>query len=514
MPTKDFFPRRRRVMTLAPLLLLLTLAATASADLSADVRGRLVDAPKKASVAVEIVSLGDRPADKRVLFAEDASRPMTPASNLKLLTTAAALDGLGADFKFRTVLLVRGDGRDGYEAAVVGDGDPSFGDSALLRDVDGWGVRTVLRTWADALQKAGVTKLSALKLDDSVFDQQRVNDNWPLDQRHRWYEAQVGGLNLNLNCLDVYLTRGNGGTMDVRLDPPTQYPTVQNTCRVGDKNAVWLTRAEGGNVIQLAGQTNAREQGPMQVTIDDPTAYFGTVLAETLRAGGVETVEPTADRAIRTAWQAQAANGWNAADPAQWRAVAIHETRLADVLNRTNKDSINLYAECLAKRLAFKTGGGEPGSWAGGARAVKAYLAQIGDESANVTLDDGCGLSRLNKVTAAAMCDVLAAQHYGPAAEVYRNSLSEAGSDGTLEGRFAAGGRRALRGRVFGKTGYINNVSTFSGYLLGRDGRWYAYSILVNDCPRAQIGEAKTLQEEIVLALDESLTPATATARN
>ena len=496
---------------LAPLLLCLALASVARADFSTDAAKILAEqTPKKASVAVEVVRLGDAPPDKRVLFAHDADAPMTPASNLKLLTTAAALDGLGGDFKFRTVLLVRGDPQTGnVEAAVVGDGDPSFGDSALLREVDGWGVRTVFRTWADALRKVGVTKLSQLALDDSIFDDVRVVDDWPLNQRHRWYEAQVGGLNLNLNGVDVYLTRGGAGggsTMNYRLEPPTDYVTVQNTCKVGDKDAVWLTRAEGGNVIDLAGQTDAREQGPMQVTVDGPTLYFGAVLAETLRAAGVECPTPTVDRTVRADRAARGAG-------AGWHALAIHETRIEDVLARTNKDSINLYAECLAKRLAFAKGNGEPGSWPGASRAVRAYLARVGDQAGRVVYEDGSGLSRNNRVTAAALCDVLAAQHYAPTADLYRASLSEAGSDGTLENRFNSPAGRDLRGRVFGKTGYINGVSTFSGYLHGRDGAWYAYSVLVNDCPAAGIRDAKAMQEAVVVALDASLAPATAVRR-
>ena len=274
-------PRRALLGCLAGLICLCA-AAAARADLSGDVGKALAaHASKGSTVSIQLVAIGESSAEDRILYTRSADRPMIPASNMKLLTSAVAIDTLGKDFRFKTQLLVRGDVASGeVEVAVIGDGDPSFGDAALLKDIDGWDTRTVFASWADLLRRQGVTRVTAIRLDDSVFDDERVHASWPLNQRHRWYEAQVGGLNLNLNCLDIYVhRRGDDGLMGYRLDPPTRYVTVNNTLRRGAKNAVDLTRAEGGNAIILRGQTNAREQGPLQVTVDDPTAWYGTVFA-------------------------------------------------------------------------------------------------------------------------------------------------------------------------------------------------------------------------------------------
>jgi D-alanyl-D-alanine carboxypeptidase/D-alanyl-D-alanine-endopeptidase (penicillin-binding protein 4) len=278
---------------------------------------------------------------------------------------------------------------------------------------------------------------------------------------------------------------------------------VNNTLRRGAKNAVDLTRAEGGNAIILRGQTNAREQGPLQVTVDDPTAWFGTVFAETLRDAGIDCGEAVTDRSIRSQWNArQPVDQYTVPDPAGWRLLAVHETALPPVLARTNKDSINLYAEALAKRAAFAATG-EPGSWSAAEEAARDFLARIGSEAQSIRLEDGSGMSREDRVTAEVLCDVLVAMHHGDAAELYRDSLSEAGEDGTLARRFREKGRQDLHGRVFAKTGYIDGVSTFSGYLHGRDGKWYAFSILVNDS--REVWKAQQLQEAVVVALDRSL---------
>ncbi len=484
----------RPTATLLALFCLLATGPAALADLAGDVARELRGTPKGARVAVHLVRLGE--AEKPVeLYAKDADEPMIPASNLKLLTTAAALDLLGPDFRFQTKLYARLADDGVAEVAVVGGGDPSFGDSELLETAAGWGPTTIFDSWAGVLARAGVREVAVLYLDDSVFDDDHDHPNWPSDQKHLWYEAQVGGLNLNLNCVDVHLRRDGDARLSHRLDPPTGYVAVDGSVRRGKTNAVLLTRKLGTNDVILGGQTPAREQGPMKVTVDDPTAYFGRVFAERLENAGL----PVAfilehDGVVET--------------PSEWSLLAIHETAMPTILARTNKDSINLYAECLLKRIGHEATG-ESGSWANGDAAVKAYLGRIGVDSAGaIHLDDGSGMSRQNRVTAEALTAVLAQQFQADTFEAFRAGLSEAGADGTLRRRFATRDRLALRGRVFGKTGYINNVSTMSGYLHGRDGAWYAFSILVNDARRSDIGKAKTLQEAIVDALDDSLTPA------
>jgi D-alanyl-D-alanine carboxypeptidase/D-alanyl-D-alanine-endopeptidase (penicillin-binding protein 4) len=110
-------------------LLLLVPGAAARADLPADVNAALASGGLKRAIAgVEIIRLGDAPAGDQTLMRREATTPLIPASNLKLLSTAAALHKLGPDYRFRTVLL-------GGEPdlAIVGAGDPSFGDSNCSR---------------------------------------------------------------------------------------------------------------------------------------------------------------------------------------------------------------------------------------------------------------------------------------------------------------------------------------------------------------------------------------------
>lgn len=479
------------------LLALLSCCVSAVADLGSEIRTILSDkALARAQVGVEIIRLTEgRPA--QVLFQHNASQPLLPASNMKLVTTSAALEHLGTDFRFRTVLLRRGS-----DLCIVGDGDPTFGDTDLLRAA-GWGVDTVYRNWANLLKQRGITSVRNVLVDDSVFDENFLHPNWPADQAHFRYVAQVGGMNLNINTVDFFLqTRGVGQVVDYRTDPPTAYINVNNSCVQGHENAVWLTRDPGTNNITLRGQTNARMEQKVTVTIHDPPMFAVTVLAETLQAQGVQvTGQVMRDRTIRASLLERPGTLGDT-----WIPIAIHETPMAVVLARSNKDSVNLYAESLTKRIGH-TVTRESGSWENGLAATAKFLESIGIAPSEFTLSDGSGLSRGNAISANAMARVLAHRWASPARQAFLDSLAVAGFDGTMDSRFRD---TNLRGRVRAKSGYIRGVSALSGYVEARDGHTYAFAILMNNV--GDIATCKVLQERIVRAIDTHAT-ATATAR-
>jgi serine-type D-Ala-D-Ala carboxypeptidase/endopeptidase (penicillin-binding protein 4) len=178
--------------------------------------------------------------------------------------------------------------------------------------------------------------------------------------------------------------------------------------------------------------------------------------------------------------------------------LAIHETPIATVLARANKDSMNVYAEAMCKRLGADTSK-TTGSWENGTRAIGAFLKRCGVDESEFKIDDGCGLSRKNAISANAMAHVLANTFASKHRDLYIASLSVAGIDGTLDKRFESSD---LRGRVHAKSGFINGVSALSGYVKAKDGKWYAFAILMNGV--GDVATCKQLQERIVKALDAS----------
>lgn len=482
-------------------LVLLVFLAGVSTGASGDLNRSVTEVLRskelqKVDVGVVLVRLGERASEDQVLFRNDSDIPLIPASNLKLVTTAAALDQLGDNFKFQTKLVLR-QRQDGRQDLVIwGDGDPTLGDAELLRKV-GWGTTTVFENWAQQLKGRGISSVGDIVVDDSVFDTEFVHPHWPVNQLHFRYSAGVGGINLNANALDFMLTiHGMGQVVSYVTDPPTKYVNVRNTCVQGRENAIWLTRKLGTNDITLGGQTNASSGFPVSVTIDDPPMFAGTVLAETLQKSGIGVSgQVRRDRGDQAAWQ-------QAGEQAQqtWTVLAIHETPLPVVLARTNKDSMNMYAESLLKRMGHLASQ-ESGTWANGTAAVGRYLEKIGVPAEQFKLDDGSGLSKENRISPNALSQVLIDNFHKSTREIYMQSLAIADIDGTFANRFSG---TNLRGRVFGKSGYVRGVSSFSAYLKARDGQWYAINIIMNNVTTSN-AIMKQLQERIVQVLDNSV---------
>lgn len=436
------------------------------------IRGRDVG---EARVAVLIRDL----TDNRVIADIHSERPMIPASNLKLLTSAAAMDILGLDFVFRTRLLRRGD-----DLIVRGDGDPAFGDPVLL-DKIGMDVDAMVDAWVGAVKMAGMRKVEAIIVDDRVFDRTFVHPNWPKDQLDRWYCAQVGGLNFNNNCLDLYAAPTRPGEAPRIMTRPSDTPVqLSNVARTTDRNAFWATRLPDTNRITLRGEIKHALMQPIYITIDDPPMFFAGSLQRRLTGSQVPamTTVRIGDEQIIEADQ----------------ILAVAETPLATVVARCNRDSQNLFAESLFKRIGMHRTG-QPGSWLNGRAAVLDFLARrVGPAAGDAVLDDGSGMSRENRVTARLLIQLLAAMHADPKlGEPFRLSLAGPGERGTLQQRLTGD---VLKGELRAKSGYLRHTISLSGYLTYPD-RTIAFSVLLNDYKK-QVAEGRKLIDDILKLVD------------
>jgi D-alanyl-D-alanine carboxypeptidase/D-alanyl-D-alanine-endopeptidase (penicillin-binding protein 4) len=431
---------------------------------------------KKVDVGIQVIRLGDKAGAGETLYEHNATTPLIPASNLKLATTAAALEGLGGDFAFRTVLARKDD-----TLALIGDGDPALGDAELLRGIGEMSV-TVFDAWAKALADRGMKKIDRLLFDASIFDGKFVHPEWPENQLQKRYVAGVAGLNFNANCLDFYLKPGpRGQVVEYVIDPAAPYTTVGNKCVSGNENAVWLSRENGSETIVLRGEIDRPNSEPVSVTVNNPPAFTAAVLHDALKRAGIEIADaPTGDAIIRKTLD-------------EWQVLAVHETKLSQILWRANKDSMNLYAEAFCKRLGAQQSK-QPGSWQNGTAAVGAFLQSIGVPPEQFKVVDGCGLARGNQITPAALVRVLEHEAFGKNSEIFLSSLSVSGVDGTLKSRFTRGNTE----KVTGKSGFIEGVSSLSGFTVDSEGRRIAFSIIFNGIAKGTNSKAKTVQEQIV----------------
>ncbi len=421
---------------------------------------------KKASVGVQVVEItAGGPVE---IFSHNSSTLLGPASCTKLITTAAAFEAWGPQHGMKTQLL-----RTGEDLILLGTGDPGLGDTkiAAAHDED---ITAPFDAFAKRLQALGVKQVRHLLIDDRALDQQFVHPNWPADQRLAWYQAPVGALNFNVNCLDwrpLATSKGVG----IDLIPDNTYVSVSIAAKLGKEQKVWLWRPAESNQFQMRGTVAGSAREAESVTIVDPGMWTGTILRDRLARAGIN-VSGTVKR-IDT--------------PGTIRAelIAEHETKLIDVINRANRNSINMMAETLCKRLGHASTQ-QTGTWESGIAAIHAWAKKIGVSENLIDMDDGSGLSPKNRIAAEAFTHILAHVAARPDGELFIDSLAAPGEDGTLQRRFKG---MACAKFVHAKTGHIKGVSSLSGYVQAGQRR-FAFSILCNK----YVGNVNPLQDQMV----------------
>jgi D-alanyl-D-alanine carboxypeptidase/D-alanyl-D-alanine-endopeptidase (penicillin-binding protein 4) len=424
-----------------------------------------------AQVGICLAEMGDHGI--KPIYELNADVPLMPGSNGKLLTTSAAFARLGASAVIKTRLY-----KVGNNLVIVGGGDPAFGDPVLCQRA-GWKVTQVFHDWANQLKKDGVTQINHIYIDDSIFNHHFFNPKWPTpaSQRLDWYEAEVGGLNFAMNCVQWAPRIEPSGAIGVKLIPDTSYTPVSIQAQRGNSESVWFWRPPGANTLTLHGIVNASTNYFMQVTIHDPGLYTGAVFRHVLREEGITV----AGGVVRKTLAAAAADG-------HARLVAVYQTPLVDILHRANTDSINLMAECLCKLLGHLATG-QPGSWANGDAAIMAYLKSIGIDVHLVHMVDGSGLSHHDHIAPSVLVEVLAHDLTLPHARVFVDSLCRPGH-GTLIYRFRGSPAAA---HIRAKDGHVTGASTISGYLWDHH-HTFVFSVMVNH----YIGNVNGWEDQVI----------------
>jgi serine-type D-Ala-D-Ala carboxypeptidase/endopeptidase (penicillin-binding protein 4) len=456
-------------------------------------RGESIDAAlgrpelKGARIALAVV---DTTTGERV-YARNIDEPMTPASNMKVLTAATALGVLGPGYHFSTRLVaVAPPDADGVlhgDLIVVGGGDPCLRAELLAHER----VTDPAALLLDLADVAGVRHVTGrLIVDDGLMDHEWVHPDWSPGDVAQTYGAPVGALSLHANCL-VYEVRG-GSSPSVDLVTAATGFRVRNELRLADKSSSFEVGAlmpDEQGVVRVQGSVGrAVGQRIQSVPVHDPSDFAGRcLLAEAARRG------------LAIDGGLAFAPGAAAALPAPVMLQSL-ETPLVNAVTVALKESDNSISDHLFKLLGAQSGHG--GSFAGGAAAVAGYLARAtGTPLDGVVLRDGSGLSPRNRVTARLLTDTLVAMEHAPPAvrDVFLRALPVSGSDGSLEKRLTD---EPYRGAVRAKTGFIRGVSTLSGYVRSRGGRTYAFSILFNDYQtKYDNGQMKAIQDSICRAL-------------
>jgi serine-type D-Ala-D-Ala carboxypeptidase/endopeptidase (penicillin-binding protein 4) len=439
------------------------------AGLTHDLSAIFSTAPASGALwGVRVDSL-DHPGEP--LFQLNADHLFVPASNMKLLTVAAAAARLGWDHTFVTTVrattplgpdgIIRGD------LVVRGTGDPTIGNRPTSS-----GSVTAL---ADALWQRGIRRVEGRIVgDDTAFVREPLGEGWAWDDLPFGYSAPVGALIYNENTAQLTITAGpSAGTAAsvalVDVDAGLRVFPHVTTGPAGSTLSLNVTRALASNVVEVSGTIPADHGQVVQhVAVPDPTLYFASALRTALVARGVVVARAAADGATAPAGPL----------PADAPILATLTSPTLDVIGaRLLKVSQNLYAETFLRVL--DSAPQRPGSVAAGETVLRQVLAGWGIAPSAVASSDGSGLSRYDLVTPSAFVQVLTAMARHPQLSAkWMAALPIAGADGTLQHRLSG---TPGEGRVRAKTGSLSGVRALSGYVETTAGEHLVFSILANN---------------------------------
>jgi serine-type D-Ala-D-Ala carboxypeptidase/endopeptidase (penicillin-binding protein 4) len=408
----------------------------------------------------------------QTVYSQDANKYFIPASNAKLLTTAAALENLGANFRIRTSIYQEEDGT----LRVVGRGDPSLNNTQL----------TIL---AKQLYQQGIRQINQLIADDSYFQGEVINSSWQWEDVQAYYGAPVNSLILNENAsVLTLLPQTIGKPLQLKWTEPIEgyWWKVENnsvTTQQNEPGFVEVRRDLKGQILQIKGQLAVNSKPEITaLAVFNPIENFLRHFRQSLRKEGITVKQTSSSSNI----------GKN-----EQEIAAIESPPLSELLVETNVNSNNLYAESLLRTLASK----QPleknqTTTDAGLQVLKTTLTELGIEPNSYILVDGSGLSRKNLISPEALVQVLQIMGKSSQAKVFRTSLPVAGISGTLKNRFL---NTSAQGIVQAKTGTMMGVVSLSGYVNVTNYEPLVFSIMVNQSEQPASVVRQAMDEIVVL---------------
>jgi len=440
------------------------------------------------------------------LYSRDAQKYFIPASNVKLLTTAAALQKLGADFRIKTSVY---SGENG-SLYVAGRGDPSITEAQL-------------KSLAQQLKRRGVDRVNELLGDDSYFQGSAVNPNWEWEDAQAGYGAPINSLIFNQNAIELLLSpQALGQPLKVTFAEPklaNQWQIQNNSVTVAQNESEFI------EVGREFDRPAIRVSGQLKVGAESESAYVAVVNPANNFLQHFQQVLATEGIPVKQALVASVSRNYNQ------ELASVESPPLAELVRETNRESNNLYAEVLLRLLGKVTGKmpvpqtltgkmpvpqtltGKmpvPQTLTGkmpvpqedtdeiGLKELKTALTQLGVNPNSYILTDGSGLSRHNLISPEALVQTLRSMANSPAASIYRQSLPIAGESGTLKNRLNSTPNRVI---LQAKTGTLSGVSALSGYIEVPDYEPLVFSIIVNQSDLSA-ASMRSATDEIVLLLN------------
>ena len=406
-----------------------------------------------------------------------SDKVVPPASVMKLLTTGAALETLGPDYRFTTTLEYTGNIEQGTlygNLYIHGGCDPSLG----------WrGQNAFLNRWVKAVKEAGITYINgAVIADMTMLDGEAQNPGWLCEDAGNYYAPGIFALNYYGNTMNIVLKSGEPGTVAsvIKTEPEMEDVRFINHVRCDriSYDGAFVSGLPYSNERYLTGVVPS-DLGSFGVKGDLPNP--GLLLARhfttRLRESGVG-VRRKADYIA----------DYNPLLPPR-KVLYVHKSApLSEIIKETNVNSNNLYAESIFRYLGTQYR--LPGSVPNSQDFIRDYWRRRGVNIQNAIIKDGCGLAPQDAVSAQSFVQLLTIMYRSTYSKAWMESLPVSGQSGTLRSLCP---KTELEGRIHAKSGTIAGTKNFAGYIDMPNGDTWVFAILINSAP----GKAKNIQTVI-----------------
>lgn len=411
-----------------------------------------------------------------VLYEYNAANSLVTASTMKLITTATMLEKYGPDYRFETKLEMDGYIRDNTlegNLIVRGAGDPSLGSVKL-------GNRNFLDKWVQAVKDQGIKRIKGnVVANTAIFDTQAVNPKWIWEDMGNYYSPGIHGISYLDNTFSLVLSSGSAGTLTkvLRCEPDIPGLKIVNHVLADNINYDngFFYAEPFSNIRTVRGEIPInRREFVIKGDIPDPglllAQHFITALVRAgIQVDGIARTE-TQDRTAKT------------------KIYSHFSETLMDIITETNVKSNNHYAEYLFKYLGASKNNAASNKAA--IKAIRVFWNQRGLSIDQLFQNDGSGLSPGNAVSAQFFVELLSYMRTNSKhSDIFYKSLAVSGVSGTLSSFLY---KSSLKGRVYAKSGTIERVKSYAGYLhSGND--VYVFCILVNNAN----GTSWSVQQQI-----------------
>ncbi len=428
---------------------------------------RTIETSEQANARWGVIAISLK--DGRIVCGRDERKLFNPASIEKTLTAIVALDKLGADYRWKTLIYAAREIDNGIldgDLTIYGRGAPDF-DETGLDDL------------VAQLQAKGLKRITGnIVGDESYFAGDNLGDGWTWNELQWFYGAEASALSFDENEMDVYMKDGK----PVASSDYAEIESDLQPKRADKVEGFGIKRGLEDNRIYVWG---SGDKASGRMSVSNPARWTAKLFKDALLKKGI-AVEGGA-KSVN--WQSK--EKLNVESNVE--LAAVESKPLAEIVNRMNKHSVNIYAELILRTLGKRFGDTAPaeirqfqdvrGDDAAGTAVIKKFLRENKVLTDEIQIHDGSGLSRLDFVTPEAFGRALIYAAQSKFSDVFTNSLPIAGTDGTLGGRL---GR--VKGKILAKTGTITFVNSLAGYALTAEGEVLTFAIISNNATKKSDG--------------------------